>query len=123
MICQPREGIMWRGVIPFLIVLFFTGLVFLAFFNLRVTSKGYLADIIDRDVKELKSILERIDKECKILSFDYQKNRINFLNVKSFSGSEVGSINLAFPKKWEGPYLLDNPTYQEKEYLLSHPRH
>jgi hypothetical protein len=40
------------------------------------------------------------------------------LNVKEFSGAEVGPMNLAYPERWEGPYLEDNPTMQEKEYLI-----
>ncbi|MCK5632726.1 hypothetical protein KAH94_03190, partial [bacterium] len=46
------------------------------------------------------------------------KNPINFLNIEKFVGSEVGSMNLAYPKQWEGPYLNDNPTIQEKEYMV-----
>ena len=38
--------------------------------------------------------------------------------VKSFEGSEVGSLNLAYPKKWQGPYLGDNPTFQGKAYQI-----
>lgn len=115
---EPQKGVAWRVIVPVLAIAFFVMLIGFAIFNWRVTSKEYLGDIIAKDVSELASILERIDKECKILSFDYQKNRINFLNVKTFVGSEVGSLNLAYPNKWQGPYLDDNPTYQEKEYLV-----
>ncbi|TET06511.1 hypothetical protein E3J79_01555 [Candidatus Dependentiae bacterium] len=113
-----KKGFMRNYIIPLLIVLFFSMLIVLAIFNLRVTSKYYLADLIVRDVTQLATIFERIDQECKILDFDYQKNRINFLNVKSFVGSEVGPMNLAYPDKWNGPYIDDNPTYQDKEYLV-----
>jgi len=75
---------------------------------------------IAADIAELRSVFKRIHKTCKILSFDYQKNPINFLNVRTFAGSEVGSINLVYPKKWEGPYLQDNPTMQGKEYMVVH---
>jgi len=115
---SPRKGTFWSWVIPLSILLFFGFLVFLAIFNLRVTSKDYLADLIVHDVTELKTIFERIDKECGILSFDYQKNRINFLNNVKFIGSEVGPMNLIHPDKWQGPYVDDNPTYQGKEYIV-----
>lgn len=118
MIGNLRKGAFWSWVIPLSILLFFGFLVILAIFNLRVTSKDYLADLIVRDVTELKAIFERIDKECGILSFDYQKNRINFLNNVKFVGSEVGPMNLIHPDKWQGPYVDDNPTYQGKEYLV-----
>jgi len=118
MFFEPQKGFSWRMIIPVLVVAFFIVLIAVAIFNWRVTSQEYLGDLVAKDVEIVASMLERIDKDCKILSFDYQKNRINFLNVKSFVGSEVGSINLAYPNKWQGPYLDDNPTYQEKEYLV-----
>ena len=57
-------------------------------------------------------------RSFSIYGFDYQKNPINFLNIKSFEGSEVTSMNLTFPDQWEGPYLSDNPTIQQKDYLI-----
>jgi len=119
LICKAKKGTIWAYIIPISILAFFIFLIFLALFNLRVTSKSQLAQFIHRDITQLKNILEKIDKECKILSFDYQKNRINFLNVpQKLPGSEVGPMNLAYPKNWKGPYLVDNPTYLNKEYLV-----
>jgi len=74
--------------------------------------------IISKEVVQLVEIMKRIDKKCKIIDFDYQKNPINFLNVTKFVGSEVGSMNLTYPDQWEGPYMKDNPTIQEKEYQI-----
>lgn len=74
--------------------------------------------IIAQDVKQLAGILKQIDEKCKIIDFDQQQNPIDFLNVKSFVGSEIGSMNLAYPQQWEGPYLNDNPTIQEKTYMV-----
>jgi hypothetical protein len=79
------------------------------------------ADVtIADDVVLLAHIFDHINKTAKIISFEHQKNYIDFLNVKSFVGSEVGPINLAYPDKWEGPYLKDNPTIQEKYYQVVH---
>lgn len=77
---------------------------------------------IEKDLTTLKEIIERINKTCRITSFDSLKTSINFLNVESFSGSEVGGMNLANPKKWEGPYLKENPKIEGVEYQIVHTR-
>lgn len=74
----------------------------------------YIAD----DIERLATIFSKIDSTCGIISFDYQKNPINFLNVAHFVSSEVGSMNLKYPDKWQGPYLNDNPTMQGIEYQV-----
>jgi hypothetical protein len=66
----------------------------------------------------LERIFNDINNNAHILSFDHERNYINFLNVKSFAGSEIGSMNLVYPQKWNGPYLVDNPTIQGKEYVI-----
>ncbi|HEV2601711.1 MAG TPA: hypothetical protein VGT41_05410 [Candidatus Babeliales bacterium] len=78
---------------------------------------GYL---IAEDVEALVGIFKRIDESCHVISFDYQKNRINFLQIKKngFVGSEVGSMNLAYPDKWDGPYLQQNPKISRQEYMI-----
>lgn len=113
-----RRGGMMRSLVMIATIGLFIILVGISIFNAMFSSKDYVADLIVRDVNKLATIFEHIDKHCKILSFEYQKNPINFLNVKEFSGSEVGPMNLAHPERWEGPYLEDNPTMQEKEYLI-----
>jgi len=105
-------------IIPVLTILLFIILVgvslYKMFYNIKITSDV----IIVQEVKELVEIFKRIDKECKIINFDYQKNNINFLNVEKFEGSEVGPMNLTYPQNWKGPYLKDNPTIQNKEYQI-----
>ncbi len=104
----------------------FSGLMVAVFFvllgvtvyRLFYEAKTGSDQMIAREVGQLVAILKQIDAKCKIIDFDNQQNPINFLNVKSFEGSEVGSMNLAYPKLWEGPYLNDNPTIQEKDYMI-----
>jgi hypothetical protein len=74
--------------------------------------------LIADDVVQLATIFNRIENTCDIISFEHQKNYINFLNVIAFEGSEVGPMNLKYPEKWEGPYLKDNPTLQEVLYQV-----
>ncbi len=108
-----------RGyIIPALTVLFFLSLIGLTIFTVRHKTRQFSGQAMVNDIYHLANIFERINKDCMILSFDYQKNNINFLNVKSFTGSEVGPMNLAHPDRWNGPYMKDNPTMQGKEYQI-----
>lgn len=75
-------------------------------------------EIIAADVQQLATIFKSIDEQCTILGFDRQQNYINFLNVGSFEGSQIGPMNLKYPRNWQGPYLADNPTIQTKEYMV-----
>lgn len=74
--------------------------------------------IVADTVSQLAAIFEEIDRTAGILNFEHQANFIDFLNVGSFVGSEVGSLNLKNAAGWKGPYLKDNPTLQEKYYQV-----
>jgi len=112
------SGILHSRLMPILACVIFSIFVIIAIINTFVSSKEYTADIITHDVKKLAEILHTIDNDCGILSFDYQRNPINFLNTVSFVSSEVGPVNLVHPENWKGPYLQDNPTIQNKEYVI-----
>jgi len=105
-------------LLPMLTVVLVSLFIAMSFFTYKRSSKQLTIDIMVEDIDNLKSIFDRIHATCNIISFDYQKNRINFLNVKEFVGSEVGPMNLAYPDKWEGPYVEDNPTMQTLEYQV-----
>ncbi|MFC1854276.1 hypothetical protein ACFLY6_00195 [Candidatus Dependentiae bacterium] len=68
------------------------------------------ARLINRDIRKIASILEDIDKSCAITDVQRTRVPVDFLTIKSFVGSEVGNINLAYPKNWRGPYVRDNPS-------------
>ena len=74
--------------------------------------------IIVQDLKTLQKIFKKIDQNCKIVGFDHVKNYVDFLTVKEFIGSQVGSMNIINPKNWKGPYLKYNPTVDGKQYLI-----
>jgi hypothetical protein len=96
-----------------LAVLFIIGLSYLWH------SSRTIGDVmIGQEVVRLRDIFQKIDATCSILGFEHQRNYIDFLTVKSFVGSEVGAVNLAHPAKWEGPYLQDNPTVQQKLFEI-----
>lgn len=99
-----------------LLLVFFIWTLSTFWFETPVRAAGRIAS----DIAKLAAIFERIETECGIISFDYQANPINFLTIKKdgFVGSEVGSMNLAHPEKWQGPYLHDNLSVQQKEYQV-----
>ncbi len=74
--------------------------------------------IIHQDVINLQKVFQKIHQDCKIISFDHEKNYIDFLTVKEFVGDQVGSMNLAVPKLWKGPYLSENPKIQDHAYVV-----
>ncbi len=88
------------------------------YFNFTYKSADVLSKQLVRNIIRVHDALQKIHDDCTIIDFDYQKNTINFLNVKSFVGSEVGPVNLVYPEKWNGPYMDDNPTFHEIEYQV-----
>lgn len=101
-----------------LVATLFLALIAVSIISIRYQTKDTTAQVIVDDLARLSGIFQRIDQDCLIISFDEQKNVINFLNVGCFTGSEVGPINLTYPKKWAGPYVADNPQVQGKEYQV-----
>jgi len=81
-------------------------------------ARNQTSSLIVQHIQELHAVFQKIDQTCGIIDFDHQKNYIDFLNVGVFTGSEVGSMNLAHPDKWKGPYLSENPTIQEQNYQI-----
>lgn len=81
-------------------------------------SRMYPDQLIVENLDQLQEIFTQIDKTCTIIGFEHHKNYIDFLNVEKFVGSEVGSMNLAHPDRWQGPYLPDNPTIQEQFFQI-----
>jgi len=111
---QSSHRYFWSSVTIGIIIL----LVGITIFNYGRQARSYQANIIAKDIGRLVAIFELIDKDCKIMSFDAQISPINFLNVKSFEGSEVGSMNLAYPTQWKGPYLEQHPEMQDINYQV-----
>lgn len=81
-------------------------------------SRKAVSEIVAHDIAQLSEIFKRINEECGIIGFEHERNYVDFLTVQSFVGSEIGSMNIAHQKKWQGPYLNDNPTIQEKLYEI-----
>lgn len=82
----------------------------------------YLSSVIEQDIVRIARILASVDKNCTILSINGEHTPVNFLNVKSFVGSNVGGLNLAYPQKWQGPYAEVSPTHQQRFYEIVRTR-
>ncbi|MBY0109926.1 MAG: hypothetical protein K2X90_02330 [Candidatus Babeliaceae bacterium] len=107
-----------RSLIVLISSALLTGLFFLTWYQFTKEARIIINKVILTDITQLKSIFDRINSECGILGFDHEKNYIDFLTVKSFVSSEIGSMNLVAPEKWQGPYVQDNPTIQSKKYEI-----
>ncbi len=100
-----------------------TGLIVVALFAISIVQYVHQINIelgiaLVEGSKRLAEAFETINQECGILGFDHQQNNINFLNIRSLSGSEVGPMNLKNPERWNGPYICDNPTVHSKEFMI-----
>lgn len=104
--------------LPLFAGVFLSVLVIMVLFRTIHNKKDFTAAIVTSDLKKIVQALHRIDEKCDILSFDHERNYVDFLTVKKFVGSEVGGLNLARPQNWQGPYIADNPTVQEKLYEI-----
>ncbi len=105
-----------RYGLPLIAIIVFGALFAFAVKHLLYESHTITDRIVVDDVARLGTILQRIDERCRIMAFDRQKSPIDFLTVEKFVGSEIGSMNLMLPKKWQGPYVEDNPAVQGKVY-------
>ena len=108
----------FKRYFPVLSSLFFALIVVVFVFRVFYARPRIIASVIADDIKIISLALEKIDAKCNILNVEDDISDIDFLNIEKFSGSQVGPINLAYPKKWEGPYLRVNPTVQGKFYEL-----
>lgn len=107
---------------PSLTIFLLLVLLGITFITVIYRTREEVGSIIADEIVQLTEIFERIDEKCDILSFDYQKNPINFLTIKKdgFVGSEVGSMHIMHPENWQGPYAQNNPVIEGKEYEIIH---
>jgi hypothetical protein len=112
---KQRKNYFGMAVIAVIIVCAVFGFTIYQFYK---QSRMVTNRLIAEHITELAAVFKKIDEECNILHILHDRSYIDFLNVRSFSGSEVGSLNLVHPEKWKGPYLQDNPTIQGKLFEI-----
>ncbi len=117
-ISQKNKRIILSYLLPIVTATLLLGLLGIALQRYYKDSQTISSQLTAQTIEELAQIFKKIDDSCKIIDFEHEKNYVDFLTVEKFIGSEVGSMNLTYPEKWEGPYLRDNPTIQEKYFVI-----
>lgn len=110
---------------PLLAIAVILGLIGFSIFTFRARKARDRGVMLASDIAQLAQILQKIDATAGIAGFDFPKNEINFLNIKKdgFVGSEVGSMNLIRPARWEGPYVNEISSLQEQNYMVVRTKH
>ncbi len=96
----------------------FIGLVVTAVYRFFNAPENKIGIIVAADLVVMADIFKKIETACNIVGVKGKKDSIDFLNVTSFAGKDVGPLTLAYPEKWQGPYVKDNPKIQGKFYQL-----
>ena len=107
----------WNGLTIAAVALFSLIFIFSIYRHFK-GSRTHIDMVVGEHIRLLQKALNKVDKDCHIVDFEHEKNYIDFLNVVSFVGSEVGAVNLLYPDSWKGPYLRDNFTMQEQQYQV-----
>ncbi|KIX85248.1 hypothetical protein J120_02940 [candidate division TM6 bacterium JCVI TM6SC1] len=96
------------------------GLVILSIIGLHYNQQSMQAYLIGEDITQLVSIFADIDATAGIAEFEHTFNWIDFLTIKKngFLGSQVGSLILARPERWNGPYVSQHICLQSVKYQV-----
>ena len=105
-------------VVAGLAIVLFAALFCLSLFQLYQQSQTHVNKVLASDVALLGQIFTKIHTQCGIVGFEHERNFIDFLTVGTFSGSQIGSMNVLRARAWQGPYLKQIPTLQEKQYEI-----
>ncbi len=114
---QQTKSFRWYPVISIGIIIALIGFSIITFRQRKNRDTGTL---LAQDIQYLADVFKDINSTAGIAGFDFAKNEINFLNIKKngFVGSEVGSMNLVDPQKWQGPYIRPISQLQEQNYMI-----
>jgi hypothetical protein len=107
-----------NGILPWIVGAIFIILFAISAITLWRNSRQSLDEAAHDDIVKLQKVFERIHKDCYIVDFERICNPIDFLNVVTFSSDRVGSMELAFARRWKGPYLKHNLRIQNKLYAV-----
>lgn len=114
---HKNKSFRWYPIVSVAIICALIGFSIFTFRARKARDKGV---ILTQDIARLAQVFQKIDATAGIAGFDFPKNEINFLNIKKdgFVGSEVGSMNLIRPARWEGPYINEISSLQEQNYMV-----
>lgn len=107
----------WYSLITIVVIM---GLIGFSIATFKARKMRDLGMLLTQDIQHLADVFKDINNTAGIAGFDFQKNEINFLNIKKdgFVGSEVGSMNLVNPNRWQGPYVRSVSDLQEQNYMV-----
>jgi hypothetical protein len=124
-IIEKRISPLWKFVQKYFVIFSSTLLAFLLlifFLKIYQDTSSVRVSVMREDLEVLQQILNRIDKECNILNVRSKGADLDFFTVEKFTGSNVGCLNLAYPKNWRGPYLQQDPTMDGRFYEILRAR-
>ena len=107
-----------NGILPWIVWTIFITIFSISTITLWRSSRLSFDEVAHDDIVRLQDIFAHIQKDCYIVDFEQIVNPIDFLNAINFSGEKVGSMELAFPQHWKGPYLKNNLRVQNKLYAV-----
>jgi hypothetical protein len=107
-----------RFCFPIVGILVLILLVFFGIYGVVEKNPDIMAVKMHKDLEQLAMILQKVDKDCSIISVDKISGVIDFLTLEKPLGIDVGCLTLAYPEKWTGPYLKKNLMYQETYYEI-----
>ena len=80
--------------------------------------KNFFCCKVNDEIQTLSTLITTVDQDCKIMGFANSLNTADFLNVKEFAGNTVGSMIIAYPENWKGPYCNHIPSYKNKPLAI-----
>lgn len=107
-----------RFLVPLLLGSAFLGIVVFVSIKYVAQARRYDDQLMTENIEKLADIFKRIHQCCKIIGFEHKRNYVDFLTVAKFEGNRVGSMNLEYPEKWQGPYLYQPMLSDGKEYEI-----
>lgn len=93
-------------------------MMLISLFKFYYNKPYFTAAVITNDVRNLDSVLACIDGKCSIMRVANNKIQLDFLSIKKIDDSVGRGMALAYPEKWQGPYLKASPLLQERHYEL-----
>jgi len=117
-VVMKHFNVCFRRLFPILSAMFLVFVMIVGVYKIAYDRPFFKARLIAFEVDRIARILKEIDEHCNILAIRAEKNPIDFLTVRDFVSSEIGSLNLAYPLQWKGPYLRDNPTIRGRTFEI-----
>ena len=108
---------------PIFGVFILTMLVIFGIYGIVHKNPDVMAAKMCKDLEQLVVVLQKVDKDCSIVSIDSGSGVIDFLTIEKLLGVDAGCLMIAYPEKWAGPYLKKDLMYQGAYYEIVQTNH